>query len=205
MYRRKMKTLGGKIRAIRLARGLTQTEFAEALGTTQSTVTRWEAGSVPSGKMLQAIAALAETTVERLMGAGDLGPDSGNTIPVVGFVGAGAGVFPYDDYPKGGGLDHVDRPPFIKGQVVAVEVRGDSLLPVAEDGWRLVYAGEQSLIEEEILNRLCVVKLEDGRSMVKRVLKGSETGRFHLISTNAPMIADVRLEWAAPVKAIIPS
>lgn len=205
MYAEAMKMLAQRIRAIRAAAGLTQTEFAEALSTTQSTVTRWERGSIPSGEMLQAIASFANTTVERLMGTDDLAAVPGGTIPVVGFVGAGSAVFPYDDFPKGDGLDHVERPPFVKGQVVAVEVRGDSLLPVAEDGWRLVYAGEQTLEESQIVNKLCVVKLMDGRMLVKRVTRGSKPGRYHLLSTNAPMIEDAEVEWASQVKAIIPS
>ena len=205
MYAVYMSKLADKIRAIRQAQGMTQVEFAERLGTTQSTVTRWEKGSVPQGDMLQAIATLANTTVERLMGTDDLAAVPGGMIPVVGFVGAGSAVFPYDDFPKGDGLDHVERPPFVKGQVVAVEVRGDSLLPVAEDGWRLVYAGEQSLDESQILNKLCVVKLTDGRALVKRLMRGSKPGHFHLISTNARVIEDAQVDWAAPVKAIIPT
>jgi transcriptional regulator with XRE-family HTH domain len=205
MYVAHMNKLADRIRAIRKAHGLNQTEFAEAVGATQSTVTRWEKGSIPNGQALQKIADFANTTVERLMGTDDLAATPGNMIPVVGFVGAGASILPYDDFPKGDGLDHVERPPFVKGQVVAVEVRGDSLLPVAENGWRLIYAGDQSLVDSEILNRLCVVQLTDGRAMVKRVMRGSQTGCYHLLSTNAPMIENAQLEWAAPVKAIIPA
>ena len=205
MYCLEMTKLAEKIRAIRKAAGLNQTEFAERLGVAQSTVVRWEQGATPSGDMLKAIADFANTTVERLLGTDDLAAVPGNTIPVVGFVGAGASVFPYDDFPTGDGLDHIERPSFVKGQVVAVEVRGDSLLPVAEDGWRLVYTGAQTVVESDILNRLCVVKLADGRALVKRVMRGSSPGRFHLISTNAPMIEDAEVEWAAPVKAIIPA
>jgi len=205
MYAILMTPLARKIYAIRKAANLNQTQFAEALRTTQSTVTRWEKGSIPSGDMLKAIADFANTTVERLLGTDDLAAVPGNMLPVVGLVGAGASVFPYDDFPKGDGMDHIERPEFIKGQAVAVEVRGDSLLPVAEDGWRLIYSGEQTLTESEILNRLCVVQLEDGRALVKRVMRGSQPGRYHLVSTNAPMIEDVALQWAAPVKAIIPT
>jgi hypothetical protein len=59
--------------------------------------------------------------------------------------------------------------------------------------------------ESEVLNRLCVVQLTDGRAMVKRVMRGSEPQRFHLASTNAPLIENAELIWAAPVKAIIPA
>lgn len=205
MYADTMTRLAERIRAIRQAQGMTQTEFAHELETTQSTVTRWEKGSVPSGEFLHKIADFANTTVEKLMGTDDLTSVPAKTIPVVGYVGAGAVVTPYDDFAKGDGLDYVERPPFVKGQAVAVEVRGDSLLPVAENGWRLVYTGNQTLDEDQVLNRLCVVKLVDDRMLVKRVIRGSQPGRYHLVSTNAPMIEDAQLAWAAPVKAIVPT
>lgn len=198
------RSLADRIRAIRQTSGLNQTEFAEKLGTTQSTVTRWEAGSVPGGAMLKQIANFANTSVERLLGSEDLAATTGDAIPVVGYVGAGAQVLPFNDYPHGDGMDHIERPPFVHGRAVAVEVQGDSLFPVAEDGWRLVYTGERSLSEEDVLNRLCVVMLLDGRCLVKRVTRGTMPQRYHLLSTNAPVIEDVEIEWAARVKAIVP-
>ena len=197
-------SLADRIRAIRKGLNLNQTEFAERVGTTQSTVTRWEGGSMPGGDMLRRIAELANTTVERLLGTDDLAATPRDNIPVVGYVGAGACVMPFDDHAKGDGMDFVERPPFVRGQAVAVEVRGDSLLPVAEDGWRLIYTGEQTVSEDEAINRLCVVQLEDGRMLVKRVIRGSKPQHYHLVSTNAPAIEDARLVWAARVKAIIP-
>lgn len=196
--------LKDKIKKIRQSMGLKQDAFGEMLGTNQSTVSRWERGASPEGPMLQKIADLANTTVERLLGVDALSGTPANTIPVVGYVGAGAAVYPYDDYPRGDGMDFIERPAFVTGQAVAVEVRGDSLLPVAEDGWRLVYTGQQAILEEEVLNRLCVVQLTDGRMLVKRVTRGTSPQRYHLLSTNAPMIEDVEIMWAARVKAIIP-
>jgi DNA-binding XRE family transcriptional regulator len=198
------RSLSDKIKAIRMAGGYTQAEFADKLGTTQSTVTRWESGSAPRKDMLQAIAALANTTVDRLLDLDDPAIQA-DQIPVVGYVGGGAEVFPFDDYSHGDGMDVVDRPPFIEGKAVAVQVRGDSLFPVAENGWRLVYAGEQGLIEEDVLGKLCVVKIVDGPTLVKRLMRGSIPGHYHLMSTNAPAIEDAQVEWAARVKAIIPT
>ncbi len=196
--------LAEKIKAIRTSLEMNQEQFAEKLGTTQSTVARWESGSKPRGDMLHAIAVLGHTSLDRLLDLDD-NPATNGDISVVGYVGAGATVYPFDDYPHGGGMDTVERPPFVQGKAVAVEVRGDSLFPVAENGWRLVYTGEQALIEDEIINRLCVVQVTDGPLLVKKVARGSQPGHFHLISTNAPVIEDVRIDWAAQVKAIIPA
>lgn len=197
--------LSEKIVAIRRALGLTQEEFADKLEVSQSTVTRWENGSVPRGPLLQRIADLANTTVERLFGVGELPDPSHANIPVVGYVGAGSQVLPFDDYARGQGMAFVERPPGLTGDAVALEVQGDSMFPTAENGWKLIYTGEQTVLEEEVLNRLCVVKLADDRVMVKRLMRGTQQGRYHLVSSNAPPIEDAEIVWAARVKAIIPN
>ena len=172
--------LGEKIRKIRVSTGMEQDQFAEKLGTTQSTVSRWENGSKPGADFLRKIADMANTTIDRLLGIDDLAAHPSIRYGC-GYVGAGAVVMPFDDYAKGDGMDYVDRPAFVTGQAVAVEVRGDSLWPVAEDGWRLVYTGQQAILEEEVLNRLSVVQLVDGRMLVKRIVRGSMPQRYHLI------------------------
>jgi len=203
-YPLSMPNLAARIKRLRQSRGETQAEFADAMATTQGTVARWEKGAAPKHEALAMLARMAGVSVEQFLGT-PMRSEDGAEVPIVGYVGAGAAVYAYDDMPHGEGIGYVDRPGFVRGRAVAVEVRGDSLVPVAEDGWRLIYQGEQTIIEDEILNRLCVVRLVDGRTLVKRVLRGSKAQRYHLMSTNAPMIEDVEIEWAALVKAIIPS
>ena len=199
-----MQKLADKIRLLREGRRLTQSEFADELGTTQPTVARWEKGSAPKRDALARLAKMAGVTIEEFIGAPMRSEGTGD-IQVVGYVGAGAAVFPYDDHEHGDGFATVERPAFVKERAVAVEVRGDSLVPTAEDGWRLIYTGNRTVLEEDVLNRLCVVKLTDGRMLVKRVVRGSEPQRYHLVSTNAPMIENAEIEWAARVTAIIPN
>lgn len=196
--------LSNRIKLLRKKLGKTQVEFADMLEVSQGTVSRWEKGSMPEPEHLMRLSELDGMSIEQFLGNNRIGPFSGEPIPVVGFVGAGAAVYPVDDLPQGGAYDTEERPPFVEGRAVAVEVRGDSLIPVAEDGWRLVYVGEQTIVEEDVLNRLCVVALTDGRILVKRILRGSEPQRYHLASTNAPMIENAEVLWAARVKAIIP-
>jgi len=196
--------LAQKIKAIRLKSGLDQTQFGERFKVSQSTVGRWERGAQPGHEKLQALADFAGTSIDQLLGVDEFSDRPADMLPVVGYVGAGAQVLPYDDYAKGHGMDQVERPAFVSGMAVAVEVTGDSLYPVAEEGWRLIYTGDQTILEEEVLNRLCVVQLTDGRLLVKRVMRGSVARRYHLFSPNAPLIEDVEIEWAARVKAIIP-
>jgi hypothetical protein len=113
------------------------------------------------------------------------------------------GVKPHQlDYDAG---ETLPRPPMTTGDLLAVEVRGDSMLPLAEEGWHIVYTAEATVDENECLNRVCVVQLDEDESMlVKRVLRGTKPQHYHLMSTNAPLIEDAKLRWAAVVKAIVP-
>jgi transcriptional regulator with XRE-family HTH domain len=206
-YLPRMSTiLAAKIKALRASKQMNQTQFGELVGYSQGMVARWEQGAAPKHAALMSLADVAGTTIDEFLG-GAVEPAGAvvSEIPVIGYVGAGAAVYPVDDLAKGDAYDTVERPPFVKGSAVAVEVRGDSLVPVAEDGWRLIYSGERTIMEDEVLNRLCVVELIDGRMLVKRIVRGSKPQRYHLISTNAPMIEDAEIVWAAKVKAIVPS
>jgi transcriptional regulator with XRE-family HTH domain len=199
--------LSTRIRLLRKKLGKTQPEFADLFNVSQGSVSRWEAGAAPSHQHLMRMSELEGISLDEfLLGAvGRAATERGEPIPVIGYVGAGASVYPIDDEAQGGGFGTVERPPFITGEAIAVEVRGDSLVPVAEDGWKLIYTGEQAVLEEEVLNKLCVVALADGRVLVKRLMRGSKPLRYHLMSTNAPMIEDAEVLWAAKVRAIIPS
>jgi phage repressor protein C with HTH and peptisase S24 domain len=199
--------LSTKIRLLRKKLGLKQPEFADRVGVSQGTVSRWESGAAPTHDHLLALAKLDGISLDEfLLGAvGRPAGEQGPPIPVVGYVGAGASVYPIDDEDQASGFGTIERPPFITGEAIAVEVRGDSLVPVAEDGWKLIYTGEQEVFEDEVLNKLCVVALADGRVLVKRLVRGSKPQRYHLLSTNAPMIEDAEVLWAAKVRAIIPA
>jgi len=125
--------------------------------------------------------------------------DPRRLVPVVGHVGAGAAIYPLDDNETGGGLDQVEAPPEDDGDLVAVVVRGDSMEDAYHDGDVIYYGRRLKLDDARLLGKDCIVKVEDGRTLVKRIARGARRGRFTLMSHNAPLISDVVLEWAAPV------
>ena len=52
-----------------------------------------------------------------------------------------------------------------------------------------------------LIDHLCIVeRAGDGATFVKRLKRGYTKGCFNLISTNADMIEDVELAWAARVR-----
>jgi len=124
------------------------------------------------------------------------------TVPIVGYVGAGARVYPINDMPPGHGIDRAPCPRGLDPlRAEAVIVRGDSMLPI-DDGWLLFYARGDAP-PSEVVGHLCVVAVTDGPTLVKNLRRGYQPGRFNLHSTNAAPIEDVALDWAARVRAIV--
>jgi phage repressor protein C with HTH and peptisase S24 domain len=116
----------------------------------------------------------------------------------MGYVGAAQAVYQFDD-PNAG---EVEAPPGASPETVAVEVRGESMWPLFEDGTLLYYS--KHLPPESMIGRRCIVRLEDDRVLVKSLRRGSAPGFYTLVSLNAPDIEDVALVWAAPIDWIKP-
>lgn len=199
--KQKLEKFPNRIREIRLRRALTQDQLAEKAGMAQQTIGRLERGDLRL-KDDQA------RTIARELGVspGELFDDQENLVPVVGRVGAGAEVFPFDDHPLGEGMYKVRAPAGLDPKrTVAVEIHGDSMPPAA-DGWLAFYRRDPEPVAADIVGKTCVVKVAgDGPTLLKVVRRGPTWGRYNLMSTNTSfgMIEDVALEWAAPIRAIV--
>jgi phage repressor protein C with HTH and peptisase S24 domain len=178
--------VGKQVREARLARGWTQVQLAETAGCKQADVQRIETGEVRNSKYLTPILKIlqiSETTQA--------------TIPVVGYIGAGAEVFAIDDHAKGDGFDEVPAPPgMLNG--IALIIRGDSMAPKYEDG-EVIYIEKTLHAIDSLIGAICYVQLADGRCYLKKLQHGSRPGTFNLISSNGPAILDVVVERAYPI------
>ena len=96
-------------------------------------------------------------------------------------------------------------PPTGGSDTVAVEVRGDSMSGVLDNGWIVYYDRRSDPPTPDMLGKLCVLGLEDGRTLVKRLVKAGANGSFDLYSVNAPPMLDRHVVWAAPVVWIKPA
>jgi phage repressor protein C with HTH and peptisase S24 domain len=88
------------------------------------------------------------------------------SLPLIGYAQAGTGGF-FDDggYPVGNGWDEVMFPGIKDGQAYALEVTGDSMLPLYRDGDRLIVAPNESV---RVRDRV-VVKTVEGEVLAKEL------------------------------------
>jgi transcriptional regulator with XRE-family HTH domain len=123
-------------------------------------------------------------------------------VPVVGYVQAGAQA-QYRPHHESV-LDRVDPPNNATGQTVAFEIRGDSLGELF-DKWLVFFDDVRRPVTSDLVGKLCVVGLADGRVMVKK-LKNAKKGRYTLVSDHMRQdpIENVAVDWAARVKTMVP-
>lgn len=184
------------LRKLRLERRLGQEQLAIMMGTTRSQYIKLEKGE----------RRLSDVWIARAAAA--LGVDAGalvtNTkgVPLVGYVGAGGQAIMYADLDNQTEL--VARPPDAGDKTVAAIVRGDSMSGVADDGDLIYWEDEPNIPTEAMIGKLCVVGLADGRILVKRLLRGSRPGLWHLLSTNQTPIEDCEVAWASRVTWVKP-
>jgi phage repressor protein C with HTH and peptisase S24 domain len=137
---------------------------------------------------------------------GNLTPER-PTIAVVGRVGAGAEIDLFDAFEKGDGHYRVPCPPQLGPHgIVAVEVAGDSMMPIYPPGSVLFYTRNTIGIPTEAIGHICVCEDTEGRVWVKQIKVGREEGTFTLISMNTDHghRHGVQLKWAAPVRFSLP-
>lgn len=176
--------------------GWNQTKLGAKLLVTQPTISRWLDGKmVPERDQWDRIINLAKKleVVPR--------DEVPRPVPLVGFVGAGGEII----YETGQGpFGEAPIPPIESdSSTVAVLVRGESMAGL-EDGWYVYYDNRYDPPTEQLIGKLCVVGLTDGRILLKKLLPGRQPGRFDLYSFNAPPQLDQPVQWAAPVTWIRP-
>lgn len=188
-----------KVRAIMKATGWTQQQVAEAFGVGQSTVNRWLKGSEPEGHRRDQI----NEKYDELVSDGPALVDGETEIPVVGFLGAGAEIEPEFEQVPPEGLYQVSIPFPVPDEMMAFEVRGDSMLPVYKNGHIIVVFKEQQRPLHAFYGEDAAVKTSDGRRFIKTIQRGVDGG-VNLFSFNAPLIENVRLEWIGEIFAVLP-
>ncbi|MFP1632848.1 S24 family peptidase [Zhengella sp. ZM62] len=178
--------------------GLDSTAFNRSKRLSGDGRPRW-----PSTESIAKILSATGTSLGEFMKLLDAGPAGGYgapaRVPLLGVAQAGAGGF-FDDagFPAGQGLDIVDFPVQPGEGVYALEVQGDSMLPVYRDGDRLiVQPGAQCRKGDRV-----VVRTRGGEVMAKVLARQGRT-ELELASLNPdhpPRVLDQGdVDWMARI------
>lgn len=192
-YRTAMTT---NLKKARIAAGLSQDALASLAATSQPQVMRLENGERElTVTWARKFAPFLNVTVEHLLELDTL-------VSIVGYVGAGG----HAEFVEGATLGHAPRPPGFGLNGVALQVRGDSMPGVAEDDWLIYYDERFEAPSEDMIGQLCVVQIEDGPVLVKRIYHGGEEGKFDLVSSASSYepIRNAQVQWIAKVEWIKP-
>lgn len=173
-------------------RGWTQEELAAAVDTKQNNISRWIAGVEPRGKPRDRIIELARES-------GLIEDEVRSTIPIMGYIGAGAEIDPEFEQVPENGIDQVELPFQYAGDVLGFVVRGDSMLPRYEEGTVIVVYREQARSTISLVGEIAAVRTQDNRRFLKMLKAGGKPNTFNLESFNARPIENVRIVWASEV------
>lgn len=127
-------------------------------------------------------------------------PRPAPSVPLVRYVSAGAQAVLI--HLPAGELDRVPAPPHYNDNTRALEVRGDSLGALF-DRWLVFYDDVRSPITPDLINKLCIIGLADGRILIKKVRRNRDGG-YDLLSNTEEPITGIVIEWAALVKSMEP-
>lgn len=179
-------TFGRRLRVLRQTLGLSQVELAGRIGRHQTVIGPYERDEYePSREVVERLAVALGTSPEYLY----FGRSPQQTaIAVAGRVG-GAGLLDAADA-SGGGLVRLRD-----SQLLGYRLLDDSMAPVFRAG-QLLLALAAVAAPSSLLGRDALAELADGRLILRRIMPGTERGRFDLAAYNAPPLLSVALSSA---------
>lgn len=187
--------MGNNLKKLRESRKWTQGQAADAMGVSFGQYVKLERGE----------RRLTQEYIQQAAKAFDVVPaailSARTTVPVLGYVGAGAAAHYYVD--AGDALDEVPMPVGGNDNTVALEIKGDSLGPFFNQ-WLVYYDERRDPPTMDLIGNLCVVETIEGKILVKKLMRGSRPGLYHLLSQTESPIEDQELVWAARVTTMTP-
>jgi phage repressor protein C with HTH and peptisase S24 domain len=177
--------------------GLDSTAFNKSKRLSADGRPRW-----PSTESIAKIIAATGSSLDEfhgLMGGALAATRRAAAVPMLGFAQAGAGGF-FDDagFPAGHGWDLVELPAQAREGAYALQVQGDSMLPLYRDGDMLIVEPAATVRRGDRV----VVKTASGEVMAKILARRTaEKVELHSLNPAHPSrtIATKQMEWIARI------
>lgn len=178
--------------------GLDPTTFNRSKRVTPEGRDRWPS-TESLAKILDATGADLEELMALVRNAGKDRYEPASPIPLIGFAQAGAGGF-FDDggFPVGGGWDQIRFPEVKDENAYALEVTGDSMLPLYRDGDIIVVSPNSGVRKGDRV----VVRTIDGEVLAKvLVRRTAKTVELESLNTEHPplVLPLKRIDWMARI------
>lgn len=179
--------------------GLDPTTFNRSKRTGSDGRLRWP-NTESIAKILEATGSTMDEFIGLMREPGiDDTPYRMRSVPLIGLAQAGGGGF-FDDggYPVGSGWDEVTFPDVGDEHVYALEVTGDSMLPLYRDGDRVIVSPGASVRRGDRV----VVKTRDGEVMAKVLArKTARTVELHSLNPDHEnrVLGVEQIEWMARI------
>lgn len=186
---------------------MSQRGLAKHLGCDPSSVHRLLTGKRPMRlDEAEQLSTLLGKTVGEVLGHAGVPLHDAQTIPVCGYVDGILEVHLDLDVDAG----KVERVPGIPGSppsTIALRALTAGTPNYMIDGWLIIVApslGRGEVIPSEVIDRLCMVKLENGQRLIRWVRRGYRSGVWNLdtMMADGSRLRDATLASATPVLAL---
>ena len=184
-----------RLQALRVARGASQQQLGEIMGTDFSMAGKLERG-IHELRMshLAAVARAWRIEIRDI-----LPPDPAIVVNVIGQLGADGAVQPF----RGAAMKRVECPTGLDAsRVQAVEVQENALFPI-DNGTLLFFERVAGGATSSAVGKMCAVRQHQAAPLILGQLREGSPGRYSVLGRIGPIIENAAIESAAPVRAMV--
>jgi repressor LexA len=124
-------------------------------------------------------------------------------VPLMGRIGAGGDIEPDYEQVVADELGTVKVPIAMPDELIAFEVKGDSMAPRYDAGDIVVVWAHQKRATETFYGEEAAVRTKDGRRYLKTITQGKRRTSVTLTSWNAKPIENAKIEWIGEIYLVI--
>ena len=187
-------TLGRRLRALRLALGMSQVELARRIGRHQTAIGPYERDEYePPREVVEKLALVLETSPEYLYFGRS---PTQIALSVVGRIGRAGLLEPAPE-------SMLELVRLRDQHMLGYRVLDDSMAPVFRPGQIVLALAAAEGEPEAIVGRDALIELGDGRTFLRRLFPSATSGRYDLAAYNAPLLPMVGVRVVRSIVGVL--